>query len=671
MFCKQCGKELADYMCFCPRCGTPAPSAKPIKPATLAVSQTTEQNEVPITGIEEEKQPEKESGKRVKKRKKVIITCVLAAVIVLTALIGVFLVPMLPLHGNRKSHHVLKAELQNVVTPEDNNTIVKFIDEIMPLFAETIKKTNSQTATEQDYMNVIDFCIEKRNTVNTVLARIADSCTNYETNDSSKSTIVFIGAQLNLASLGPKAALFQLKNPPPNHNTENDVEEAFYAIAKFVNEISDVLYGESIFEEYNIDVDFEGAPSNQDTMAADSSEVPVVSETAVSETVPKKAVSETEFLENPEVQRVLGLYSDVFAKAKAGLDISSFVANNSEVAEVGLVDKLNYIAVYDPYVSDPNNDTQLLYAVYDIANDGSPELLIGWNDIASGTDNVIILDIIGFESGKANRLIPVGSLSPRSRASIRKNGVIRIEGYQGSNKTSFSYYTVISGTSNAVLSKRYFLDDWEKAGIYYDIGINYNWDGISNIDKEHIISKTDFEAFEAKYADLTNFVKWTVLNIPNNTPDSADNNESSTTAPSSSNDTGAMSLRGYCLTTDVLNVRTGPGTGYSIIKVLPANSEVYVTGTGKSSDGKTWASIEGGGYVCTDYLVREENVGEYYKTTDALNVRTGPGTGYSKIKVLPARTRVRVMSTETGSDGRIWASLEGGGYACADYLVPD
>lgn len=445
MFCKQCGKELADYMCFCPRCGTPAPSAKLIKQATLAVAQTTGKNGVTTTDIEEEKnQPEKESGKQVKQRKKVIIACVLAAVIVLTALIGVFFVPMLPLHGNRKSH-VLKAELQNVVTPEDNNTIVKFIDEIMPLFAETIKKTNSQTATEQDYMNVIDFCIEKKNTVNTVLDRIADSCTNYETNDSSESTIVFIGAQLNLASLGPKAALFQLKNPPPNHNTENDVEEAFYAIAKFVNEISDVLYGESIFEDYNIDIDFEGAPSNQDTMAADSSEVPIVSETAVSEAVSEKAVSETKSLET----------------------------------------------------------------------------------------------------------------------------------------------------------------------------------------------------------------------------------EPSTTAPSSSNDTGAMSLRGYCLTTDALNVRTGPGTGYSIIKVLPANAEVYVTGTGKSSDGKTWASIEGGGYVCTDYLVREENAGGYYQTTDALNVRTGPGTGYSVIKLLPARTRVRVMSTETGSDGRIWARIESGGYVCTDYLAPE
>ena len=65
------------------------------------------------------------------------------------------------------------------------------------------------------------------------------------------------------------------------------------------------------------------------------------------------------------------------------------------------------------------------------------------------------------------------------------------------------------------------------------------------------------------------------------------------------------------------------------------------------------------------------DAGGYYQTTEALNVRTGPGTGYSVIKLLPARTRVRVMSTETGSDGRIWAKIENGGYVCADYLAPE
>lgn len=525
MFCKRCGKELADYMSFCPRCGTRAPLTEPIKQPLSVETQLTGQNEVPNADINEANRPEKGTKKQGKQGKKLVIVSTITAIIVLTALIGIFLVPR----------------------------------------------------------------------------------------------------------------LLQL-----------------------------------------------------------SRENPEVSEAAVSENVPKNAVSETEFLENPEVQRVLDSYSDVFAKAKAGVDISSFVANDSEVEEVGFVDKLNYIVSYNPYVADSKNDTQLLYAVYDIANDGSPELLIGWNDIASGTDNVIILDIIGFESGKANRLIPVGHLGPRSRASIRKNGVIRIEGYHGSNCTSFSYYTVTSGASIADLSNRFALNDWKNAGLYYDIG-DYNWDGGSfSIDKKFSISKKEFEAFEAKYPDLTDSVKWIVLNNTNDNPYLDTNHEKTTTespssntpssntlssntpssnAPSSntpsSNAAGALPLSGYCLTTDALNVRTGPGTDYSIIKVLPKNAEVYVTGVGIGLDGKTWASIEGSGYVCADYLVPEENAGKYYQTTDALNVRTGPGTGYSVIKVLPVRTRVKVMSTEIGSDGKTWARLESGGYVCADYLAPE
>ena len=63
--------------------------------------------------------------------------------------------------------------------------------------------------------------------------------------------------------------------------------------------------------------------------------------------------------------------------------------------------------------------------------------------------------------------------------------------------------------------------------------------------------------------------------------------------------------------------------------------------------------------------------GGYYYTTAALNIRSGPGTEYSVVRVLPARTEVYVTESETGSDGRIWAFIYKEGYVCADYLVPE
>ena len=53
----------------------------------------------------------------------------------------------------------------------------------------------------------------------------------------------------------------------------------------------------------------------------------------------------------------------------------------------------------------------------------------------------------------------------------------------------------------------------------------------------------------------------------------------------------------------------------------------------------------------------------YRCTTDPLNVRTGPGTGYSKVTTLPKGTKVCVNSVSNG-----WAKLNTGNYVSNDYL---
>jgi len=52
-----------------------------------------------------------------------------------------------------------------------------------------------------------------------------------------------------------------------------------------------------------------------------------------------------------------------------------------------------------------------------------------------------------------------------------------------------------------------------------------------------------------------------------------------------------------------------------------------------------------------------------YSATDYLNIRTGPGTNYSKVKTINPGTIVCVVSTSNG-----WSKLDDGNYASASYL---
>ena len=135
--------------------------------------------------------------------------------------------------------------------------------------------------------------------------------------------------------------------------------------------------------------------------------------------------------------------------------------------------------------------------------------------------------------------------------------------------------------------------------------------------------------------------------------------------------------------TEVLNVRSGPSTSYSKIgKVYKGNK------VGVISESNGWSKIEFNGkeaYVSSDYLVKENNKPETPSkpetlpetkpeapketkvvTTDALNVRSGPGTNYSKIGKVYRGNKVGVISESNG-----WSKIEFNGkeaYVSSDYL---
>ena len=56
--------------------------------------------------------------------------------------------------------------------------------------------------------------------------------------------------------------------------------------------------------------------------------------------------------------------------------------------------------------------------------------------------------------------------------------------------------------------------------------------------------------------------------------------------------------------TDGLNVRTEPSTRGQILRILPYQTEVRVTGHERQSEGLTWVELEGGGWVQARYLDR-------------------------------------------------------------------
>jgi len=119
-----------------------------------------------------------------------------------------------------------------------------------------------------------------------------------------------------------------------------------------------------------------------------------------------------------------------------------------------------------------------------------------------------------------------------------------------------------------------------------------------------------------------------------------------------------------------LNVRQGPSTSYAVVKVLNNGASVCVI----SFTSSNWAKIAENQYVSGSYLKKASSGSSNntpapascttkYTTSD-LNVRTGPGTNYSKVKTLARGASVCVVSTTNG-----WAKLNDGYYVSNSYLT--
>ncbi|HET9661816.1 MAG TPA: SH3 domain-containing protein [Thermomicrobiales bacterium] len=128
----------------------------------------------------------------------------------------------------------------------------------------------------------------------------------------------------------------------------------------------------------------------------------------------------------------------------------------------------------------------------------------------------------------------------------------------------------------------------------------------------------------------------------------------------------AVSAAAVMTTTANVNFRTGPGTGYSVMLVIPNGSTVNTTGA--VQNGYTRLTYSGTtGWVASQYLSGSSEPTTATVFDGGLNLRTGPGTNYSVILVMPNGATVTITGALT--NGYYPVTYNGtAGYASADFL---
>ena len=122
-----------------------------------------------------------------------------------------------------------------------------------------------------------------------------------------------------------------------------------------------------------------------------------------------------------------------------------------------------------------------------------------------------------------------------------------------------------------------------------------------------------------------------------------------------------------------LNVRSGPGTGYARIKTLSPGTSVSIYEY-KTVDGVQWGRIQTSQWVCMTYVTLsaqasgEENwtgTGTVISSTN-LNIRSGPGTGYTRVGQLKPGTKIEITE-QTKTSGIAWGKTADG-WVCMSYV---
>lgn len=150
-------------------------------------------------------------------------------------------------------------------------------------------------------------------------------------------------------------------------------------------------------------------------------------------------------------------------------------------------------------------------------------------------------------------------------------------------------------------------------------------------------------------------------------PGSESNSSVSGDGTSAVQDTGTVS------STTGLNVRSGPGTGYARIKTLSPGTAVSLYEY-RTVDGVRWGRIQASQWVCMTYVQlssqsgaesEQTGTGKVISTT-VLNIRSGPGTNYSRVGQLTPGTKIEITE-QTKTNGVSWGKTAQG-WVCMTYV---
>lgn len=136
--------------------------------------------------------------------------------------------------------------------------------------------------------------------------------------------------------------------------------------------------------------------------------------------------------------------------------------------------------------------------------------------------------------------------------------------------------------------------------------------------------------------------------------------------------------------TDALNVRSGPGTGNPVIRVLNEGAPVTISGATVMADGLEWAPIGSNGWVAVTYLQTTGILPDTFAVGDrvivdagAVNFRVDAGTSARVIRPLPYGTVLRISGGPVDADGYSWyqvtttaATGEETGWAIGEAFTP-
>lgn len=114
-----------------------------------------------------------------------------------------------------------------------------------------------------------------------------------------------------------------------------------------------------------------------------------------------------------------------------------------------------------------------------------------------------------------------------------------------------------------------------------------------------------------------------------------------------------------------LNLRTGPGLGYSVKASLPVGTRMEIIDDGGTANGYTWVevyvnSMDVTGFVASEFIAKVPYdgaafpVGSTVVTTDAVNLRSGAGLGYSVIVTLWDGAPLTVTGAPVSANGYQW-----------------